>query len=210
MKLIKKGKEPKSLTIYKKQNNAYYDGCNKLDIRKSLLDEQGYLCAYCMKRIDERNMTIEHYNAQSKISSKEALNYNMMLAVCLGGRGETFCNQTCDAHKGNTKLTVNPLSESSINLIKYKQDGTIYSDDPDINNDLNNTLNLNCGQSNLKENRKSVLDALKRYLSKMQSNGTWKKQFLEKIKNKYETKNSNGKYEEYCGIVIYYLSNRIK
>lgn len=210
MKLITKGREPNSLTIYKKQSNAYYDGCNKRDIKRSLLEEQGYLCAYCMKRIDESNTTIEHYNTQSGSSDKEALDYNMMLAVCLGGRGEPFCNQTCDAHRGNKDLIINPLSEISINLIEYKHDGTIYSKNDDINNDLNNTLNLNCGQTNLKANRKSALDSLKRYLHKQQSNGIWKKEFLQRIKNKYEDKDENGKYKEYCGIIINFLNKRIE
>lgn len=47
---IKKGKEPDSLTKYKKQKFAYYDGYKeKDDVREMLLKEQGYLCAYCMK-----------------------------------------------------------------------------------------------------------------------------------------------------------------
>lgn len=50
---IQKGKEPASLTAYKKQAHAYYDGCNKDDIRENLLREQGYLCAYCMRRIEK-------------------------------------------------------------------------------------------------------------------------------------------------------------
>ena len=37
---IQKGKEPASLTAYKKQAHAYYDGCNKDDIRENLLREQ--------------------------------------------------------------------------------------------------------------------------------------------------------------------------
>ena len=43
MLLIKKGKEPNSLTVYKKTKYAYYNGCNKPDIYKALLKEQGYL-----------------------------------------------------------------------------------------------------------------------------------------------------------------------
>lgn len=51
MILIRKGDEPRSLTLYRKSAYAYYDGCNKNDIRDSLLKEQGYLCAYCMRRM---------------------------------------------------------------------------------------------------------------------------------------------------------------
>lgn len=54
MILIKKKSEPHSLTIYKKTINASFDNQPskvKEDLRKSLLEEQGYICAYCMKRM---------------------------------------------------------------------------------------------------------------------------------------------------------------
>lgn len=35
MRYIEKHAEPDSLTAYKKQANAYYDGCNKADIREN-------------------------------------------------------------------------------------------------------------------------------------------------------------------------------
>lgn len=210
MLLIKKGREPNSLTEYKKQSNAYYDGCNKSDIRKALLKEQGYLCAYCMKRISETNMTIEHYSTQSNISEKEALDYNNMLGVCLGNRGAGQANFTCDAHRGNASLTVNPFLKQSINLICYQDDGKIYSTDSEINKDLDKTLNLNCEQVLLKINREKALGVLKNYLSKLKSKGTWKKEFLEKIKKKYECPNENGKLDPYSGILLYYLNKRIR
>lgn len=208
MRLIKKGKEPNSLTEYKKHNNAYYDGCNKADIRKALLKEQGCLCAYCMKRISENNMTIEHYNTQSNISEKESLDYNNMLGVCLGNRGAGKDNFTCDAHRGNDSLTVNPFLKASIDLICYDDEGRIYSNDAEINKDLDKTLNLNCQQMLLVANRRETLEALKKYLFKLKSKGTWKKEFLEKIKRKYEY--VDGNFKPYSGIILYYLNKRIR
>ena len=41
MRYITKGREPSSLTQYKKQSGAYFDGVNKEDIRQALLEEQG-------------------------------------------------------------------------------------------------------------------------------------------------------------------------
>ncbi|MCT4620168.1 MAG: TIGR02646 family protein [Marinisporobacter sp.] len=210
MLLIKKGKEPSSLTEYKTQSNAYYDGCNKSDIRKALLNEQGYLCAYCMKRISETSMTVEHYSTQSNISEKEALDYNNMLGVCLGNRGKGQKNLTCDAHRGNDNLTINPFLKASINLICYDGSGKIYSDDPEINKDLDVTLNLNCEQVLLKTNRKRALEALKKYLLSLRSKGTWKKEFLRRIKKKYESPNEIGKLEPYSGIILYYLNKKIR
>ena len=53
---IKKGTEPKELLEYRKQEFASYadmKGDVKEKVMKSLLSEQGHLCAYCMSRIDE-------------------------------------------------------------------------------------------------------------------------------------------------------------
>ena len=59
MLFIRKGSEPDSLIKYRKEKFAYYDGYEKKDdIRKKLLEEQGYLCAYCMRRINIKNMKI--------------------------------------------------------------------------------------------------------------------------------------------------------
>ena len=81
---IQKGKEPASLTAYKKQAHAYYDGCNKDDIRENLLREQGYLCAYCMRRIEKEKMKIEHWDPEDNLTELERLDYSNMLGVCLG------------------------------------------------------------------------------------------------------------------------------
>jgi uncharacterized protein (TIGR02646 family) len=211
MRLIKKGKEPNSLMEYKKQSNAYYDGCNKIDIRKALLEEQGYLCAYCMERISEEKMTIEHYYAQSNINEKEALDYNSMLGVCLGNRGSKQKKYlTCDAHRGNEALKVNPFEKATIDLIKYSDNGKIYSEDLEINKDLDITLNLNCKQALLMENRRRALEALKKELIKKKRQGEWKKEFLERIKDKYGLPDENGKFEPFSGIILYYLDKRIR
>ena len=82
---IKKGNEPDSLTKYRKKKFAYYDGYkDKDDIRKNLLEEQGYLCAYCMRRIDKKRMKIEHWYPEEHLTDIECLNYQNMLGVCLG------------------------------------------------------------------------------------------------------------------------------
>lgn len=84
MLYIKKGKEPSSLTSYKKGKFAYFDGCNKEDIRKHLLDEQGKLCAYCMRRIDENHMKIEHWYPEDRLTESQKLDYKNMFRVCEG------------------------------------------------------------------------------------------------------------------------------
>ena len=88
---IKKRKEPASLTKYKKQKFAYYDGYKeKDDLRKMLLKEQGYLCAYCMRRIDIEHMKIEHWFPENELSDIERLDYRNMLGSCEGHIDGTY------------------------------------------------------------------------------------------------------------------------
>ena len=84
--------------------------------------------------------------------------------VCYGNsleRGVKPEDKTCDAHRGNTELTVNPFDEMSVRKIKYKADGSIYSEDAEINKDVIETLNLNCQALFLPQTRKNVLMAEK-------------------------------------------------
>lgn len=64
-----------------------FDLLPKEEIRKCLLKEQHYLCAYCMKRIENegKHTTIEHWHPLSKYKD-EALDYANMLGVCDGGK----------------------------------------------------------------------------------------------------------------------------
>lgn len=209
---IIKGKEPVSLTKYKKEKFAYFDGFrNKDDIRHALLQEQGYLCAYCMRRINNSDdLTIEHYIPQSKLNRIGALNYQIMLGVCKTDRNCEFKNQTCDSHRRNCDLIINPWIQSSINEIEYEEHtGKITSKNNRIKIDLEVTLNLNCLESRLPLNRKAALDSLKSFISKQYKCGTWTTTILRKIKDYYTEKDTNGKYKEYIGILIWYLDKRL-
>lgn len=213
MRYIKKGKEPASLTIYKKQSNAYFDGCNKADIRKQLLLDQGFLCAYCMRRISEDDMKIEHWLPQSKCVNGKDLDFSFMLGVCNGNAGHPKKYTTCDTHRNNDALTVNPLDFDLVNQIKYSTaDGRIFSDNEKINYDLDVTLNLNCDEPNayLCTNRKSVLEEFLDSLKRQMACGPWTKALLQKYLRIYEKKDAQGKFKPYSEIVIWYLRKRLK
>lgn len=208
---ITKKTEPRSLTEYKLQPFASYNGCDKEPIRQSLYEEQGHLCAYCMCRIqDISKMTIEHYKPQhpqntDESNRRDSLDNNNMLGVCLGNRGCEMKKQTCDAHRGNMPLTVNPFNRASIAKIAYNTYGSIYSGDPAINTDLNETLNLNCEYGYLIKSRKQAADALKRYLLKNQPQGQWSYALLAKTKAEYCKLSPDGAKQEYLGILLFYI-----
>lgn len=171
---IQKSIEPQVLTQEKRNGVNLYSELTTgtLEaIRKQMLEEQGYLCAYCMQRIVLETVTIEHFLAQNPADAGGevglSIDYNNMLGVCQGNKaGGNYKALTCDKHRGNIPLFMNPLQKHLVQQIKYKGDGTIYSDDPQINKDLEETLNLNYAGVSFKKNRKAVLDALKRYMDK--------------------------------------------
>lgn len=119
-------------------NQAYDTLRNPLkgDIIELLLKEQGNICAYCMRRIpDERkglpHVKIEHWNARNgehdeTCGSYGALDYCNFLAVCSGNQNDRSKSKeeklTCDASRGNKKLTVNPLEPETLSTIYYTED----------------------------------------------------------------------------------------
>ncbi|MFI3201551.1 MAG: retron system putative HNH endonuclease [Eubacteriales bacterium] len=213
MILIQKKQEPNSLMEYKKQKNAYYDGCNKQDIRKNLLEEQGHLCAYCMRRIHIDEMKIEHWCPQEKLSDASGLDYRNMLGVCLGEvKGQTGKEHTCDVRKANQRIVASPLEESTISSIFYNsKNGEIHSTNSRIENDLVHTLNLNSKVQNLPLNRKRKIDEVIMELSKRSSReGTWSKSKLENFVKKYSQLDEEGCKAEYLGIITWYFNRKLK
>lgn len=111
---VQRGKEPNSLLTFRKQNpNADYEDMSTevlRDVRNQMWEEQGHLCAYCMKMInDPRDVRVEHCRPRHPKDEKEhdrkaTLNFKWMLGVCYGNslkKGIKKEDTTCDAHKGN-------------------------------------------------------------------------------------------------------------
>lgn len=221
---IKKNPEPVELVQYRRLPGATYQdmhgartGRDRRDgspedvytvVLDNLIREQGCICAYCMCRIPEKgkSATIEHIQPQS-VSSDLALNYRNMLAVCDGNRNShSNAHKTCDAHRGDSPLSVNPLLPETIVDIKYHSDGTIYSDNASVQNDLDVTLNLNCKERRLPENRKSALDQLLQEIRKKHPTGSIK-QYCQAKLDEYQIEFP---HSPYVGILIYWLEKHAR
>lgn len=218
---IKKGKEPDKLLWYRQQKGSSYEEMDKdvkNDLIDKLLEEQGHLCAYCMKRIPETRrlpngvapVTIEHWfprNPNSKEDIGQGLNYRNMFAVCSGNRG---CGDeekmTCDAHRGNAPLKVNPCDVNTLKGITYTSSGIIKSSDPHIDKDLNQRLNLNSQSSSLPENRKQVLQALINDVQRKHTNGDISLYCRRKLE---QIKSIDNRKMPYVGILIWWLEKHV-
>ena len=216
MILIKKGPEPHQLRNYRCQSGACYADMPK-DVKDLLLEalrvEQHGLCAYCTCRIPEESakdrgqkpMTIEHVYPQHPLNEepKEGwdLLYSNMHAVCSGNRG---CGSgkalTCDAAKGDSIIRLNPCDEAIIAQIHYRADGTIYSDNVELNAELTNVLNLNCHERSLPQNRRAVLIAIQKKLS---GNTHFRKACKQYLDNLIENPTP------FCGYAIEWLKKKL-
>lgn len=213
--------EPTQLTDYREKTpNATYDGLGtnvKDIIRNSLLDEQGYICAYCMCRIDE--CTIEHYISQKHHNESpyteeehknQSLLYSNMCGVCKND------SEHCDKLRGNTPLEIlDPHKPSCEELIKYHFDGKIVPTGREaekVNKDIA-TLGLDCEK--LIKLRKTVWDEIWERFTKEHKKENWSKDLFLDYAQKYRTKQHKRhgimKYHAYCNFVAwgfeYYAEN---
>lgn len=191
---------------------ATFDGCNKDDIRRALLKEQGSLCAYCMQRIDntldEKGIPItkiEHYQAKIGDNALQ-MNYLNMLAVCRGNEGEAKHLQHCDTAKGSDPITVNPMKKDCELQIGYESSGEIFSKNENIHKDLVEVLKLN--NQRLVEWRKEAIKTARIAMMGKGKNKTWSEGELRaEIKHWLEV--TDGKYEPFCMAAVYYLQQKI-
>lgn len=199
----------------------------KREVLQRLQAEQGYLCAYCMRRIpDERGLpegvsgcTIEHYVPRRATGGRDVgqgLDYGNMLAVCSGNRGRRHERRrrdlTCDARRSvGAELTVNPLEEQTLVSIFYALDGSIDATDPMIRDDLVNKLNLNCASEavQLPMQRQAALLPVQQAIAQLVEEGNREQVVSEcaRLLDRYEREPVK---TEYVGIIIWWLKDFLK
>ncbi len=222
---IQKSAEPAALTTHRLQGRDYEDMSNKKNaegqeiqsvrevVLAALLHEQGHLCAYCMQRITAENMQIEHRLSQKRMPEK-AVVYSNFLGVCGGKIGTVLhCDKQKSAVHDNIEkkdwlpLHTNPNNKTQMNTIFYKTDWrTIYSTDKKIEDEINRILNLN--NDIIKRNRGLAITIA---IQKIQKLGKqWTKSDIQKALNDWQNPNKEGQLKPFCGIVIAYLSKKLK
>lgn len=140
MKHIEKGSEPTEFTQWKDCVNdpenvgwrpawGNFQNPEKTMVHNSLLQEQGYICCYCMKRIDRVSSRIEHIVPRSKTNEQRRLAYDNMPASC---HGEDESADQVHLHCGHFRgdwyepnMFVTPLKPSCEQEFTFYDDGAI-------------------------------------------------------------------------------------
>lgn len=170
MKHIIKQEEPKSFINWKNNANddwkptyANIDRQERIDLLKSLKEEQGYICCYCERELNVGDCHVEHFRPKDKTKFPHLeLVYDNLLCSCQVNteKGEPL---HCGNSKGNwfdEELLISPLDSTCESKFKYTFDGQILpsNEDDEAAKTTIEILQLNIDK--LKDLRKSVIDAL--------------------------------------------------
>lgn len=203
---INKGKEPQEWTERRSTPNVKYEAIPEL--RDALLREQGYICAYCMRRIPATDNGVDTTSKIEHILSREnhpnlQMQYSNMVICCPGCVDGKHLH--CDASKGERDLKCSPLKQHAMQAIQYTvSSAEIKSINAKYNAELNDILCLNIEL--LKKNRKEVWSSVCDRLSKE----GWNLTNVRRTLKHFQEKDSEGKFSPYCGIVIYFLERKLK
>ncbi|MDE7414894.1 MAG: TIGR02646 family protein [Lachnospiraceae bacterium] len=133
MRKIQKGESPKWFEAWKdnfqckKGRRATYKedfpDAERRKLRKELLEEQGYICCYCMKRIDINSSHLEHFWPKSRFKNLD-MDYQNMLVSC---EGETTGGDHCGHKKDDwyDKDMVIPTDDKIETMFRYALSGGI-------------------------------------------------------------------------------------
>ena len=205
MRRIDKGPEPTAWIRYRKTPGAVYEATDEL--RESLLKEQGYICAYCMRRIPTKDSNsnetsrIEHILCRERHAGLQ-LDYRNMVICCPGAIDGNF---HCDKSKGSSDITFDLFQQRCMDTLSYgTRDGAIRSSNNTFDQEINEVLSLN--NALLKRNRQMTLNGIIRQLKKKNS---WKQSQIRTLLNEWDSKDNEGHYKPYNGIVVWYLKKKL-
>ncbi|WP_301915768.1 hypothetical protein [Phocaeicola coprophilus] len=205
MRKILKQLEPREWTKHRLTPGAKYEAVPEL--RKALLEEQGYLCAYCMRRIPIRDTNsnestrIDHILSRTKHPELQ-LNYSNMVVCCPGAITSDF---HCDKQKGENDITINLFEDHFFDTLSYSsKDGRIKSSDAESDRQINELLNLN--HALLKRNRLETLRGVILMLNRI----GWTSSNIRHQIEIWNQKDQQGHYKPYNSIVVWFLKKKME
>ncbi|MBE5845303.1 MAG: TIGR02646 family protein [Butyrivibrio sp.] len=218
MRKISKGVSPKWFENWKEdyhKNNGVAPMYDDLDIvtrrklRKELAIEQGYICCYCMKRIEQDGSHIEHFRPREKYG-EESLEYDNMFASCDGDEKEAQqIYWHCDTKKDNwfDERMPKPTDADYERCVKYHIDGKVspFHECNDSRYEIEKSMIKHLGLDALYliRNRRKAIEA-----SELMDEAEYTvSDFMDFIR--YYDVMHCGRYEEYCGVIIYLMNELI-
>ncbi len=198
----------------------------KKTLRTSLVAEQGYICCYCCRRIEDDNSTIiEHFKPKDKKQYPHLIfDYHNLFASCEGVTFEEVdleqkAYHHCDDFKANNYENKNqglrlisPIAKNEKGFIceqefSYDSNGKINAPNP-VSNAEFTIKNLNLNNSYLTTRRREAIEFLfdKGDMIDLSQEET-EKIFKEWSELKYNEVEKRNEFSPFCNIVLFFLQD---
>jgi uncharacterized protein (TIGR02646 family) len=211
VKYIKKSEEPESFTVWKNLANEDWQPTwddfrkpQKTDVHDSLLQEQGFICCYCGRRINTDDSHLEHLKPRTTYP-QSALEYTNILASC---QKDTVRKEPLHCGKIKDKwyddnLMISPLDVNCAEFFRYTDDGQILA--------TNNSEKQLAAETTIDKLALNI-DKLKNLRAKsiepiLEIINTITEEERQNLILGFSETNSKGYYEEFCAAIIYLLKN---
>ncbi|RKI30385.1 TIGR02646 family protein [bacterium 1xD8-6] len=214
MKKIDKGDSPEWFETWKQNckdtigREAHYkkdfssednDGKRRRQrLRNQLIEEQGYICCYCMKRISLDSSHIEHFWPKTFFPQID-LDYNNMFASC-NGDGIIGIDGHCGHKKEDwwEKDMIPPTEAEIEKIFQYSVDGRIHSvpGRPAANIAQEMITQMGLNSFHLKRNRREAIEN-----SEVFDEEEYSDQDIRDFIDYYANKD-NGFYIPYCMAIV--------
>ncbi|HRW08152.1 MAG TPA: TIGR02646 family protein [Caldilineaceae bacterium] len=178
----------------------------KAIVKQRLLDEQGRLCCYTGRRIDEQSSHIEHFKPQSRCANHEDVDYNNLLAAFPGDNEKRKCPYGAHARDNcDESLLVSPLHPSCENSFRFSEYGIIQAVD-NSNQRAQETINrLRLHDQSLTELRRQAIESAlyrkKQPISPAQ---------LKSIAEQYCLRDKSGNFFPFCYVIVHAAQELIR
>lgn len=175
-------------------------------LREQLMQEQGYICCYCMKKISIENSHIEHFWPKTFFPEID-LDYHNMFASC-NGDGTLLEDEHCGHKKEDwwRENMVSPTDAEVEKMFRYSADGRIHSVQrrPTTNIAQEMIIYMGLDSFHLERNRRQAIEASE-YFDEDDYSDDDIRGFIDYYSNK-----DDGSYVPYCMAIVDCLKERIR
>ena len=167
MRRIVKTHPPQSLKDWCKENKNLNHAYNDMlgseahkELKARLLQEQGYICAYTGRFIEDKNSHIEHLKPRKECADWEDVDYKNLVACFPADGGDTSHGYGAPSKHGwwDEALFVSPLSKDCERKFKFAWSGHVRPN-PDDHQGAKKTIDiLGLDEEKLRQIRKSCIN----------------------------------------------------
>lgn len=209
MRRITKTFPPQTLTKWCEDNCEVNHGYGDLlgtavyhDLKSTLLQEQGWLCAYTGRSIDSKSSHVEHIKPQCRCIEWEDVEYRNVVACFPADGGDTShgYGAPVKASWWDEQRFVSPISDECERRFRFTWGGHIHPSPNDHEGAAETIVVLGLDKASLQQLRKARIDGFFGFGSRTKTRPLSIKDAETALAN-IERRDNNGRLQEFCFVL---------